>query len=56
MENKPNDKIKDVAEKMAMILWRIVQGGSCGGPGDCEIPAWLHDAAIEAHDELRRIR
>ena len=56
MENKQNDKIRDVAEKMDMFIWRVIQGGSCSGPGDCKIPAWLHDMGVELHDELRRIR
>jgi hypothetical protein len=51
---QPNS-VSERLEKAIMILERIVAGGSAGDSrDDCDIPAWLHDMAIEVTEEHRR--
>lgn len=38
--------LEEIGEKAMLLLGRIVEGGSCGGPGDCHVPGWIHDMAV----------
>jgi hypothetical protein len=48
------DKSKEheMIQRMEMLIARVVDGGSCGGHGDCCIPGWLHDMMVQVLQEL----